>query len=422
MHSNEITVGASDRTAQQQQLVRDTLRSVLDSSHFRRSKRYPAFLEFVVLNTLAGNSNALKERVVAEEVFGRVDNYDPSSDPIVRYTAGEVRKRMALYFSEHPEAPVRIDLPLGGYAAEFYFREESTHTEAAPSAVSDQPDVSEAVTQTQKLTLKTYFWRGGALLVAVLLLVFGSLGLRNNYLKSRAQQEFWWPVLKNDVPALIVPGEGHDPTAPQNALSGSSEEDPGQIPVGDALASTQICNVFHQYNRDCVTMPVQNAKLDDLHDKSVVLIGAFDNAWTKRLLAPYRFQFRSDGTDLPARPNGTDLPAPHLDWKIVDRAHPEIVSTWTVGPASTTTGSYNEYAIVGRFRSEITDGMVVVIAGLGPPGTNGAAGYLCTPESFRTVRQLAPKDWKGLNFEAVLQIDVVQGNTGHVTIVATDFW
>jgi hypothetical protein len=34
----------------------------------------------------------------------------------------------------------------------------------------------------------------------------------------------------------------------------------------------------------------------------------------------------------------------------------------------------------------------------------------------------APRGWKGVNFEAVLKVDVVQGNPAPAKVVAAQFW
>ena len=418
MGTKEVTVESLRLTPQQQEVIRETLRALLDYPQFRRSRRYPAFLEFVVFNTLAGRTDQLKERVVAEEVFGRSGDYDPSNDPIVRYTAGEVRKRMALYFSEHPEAPVRIDLPPGGYMAEFHFRPHPANGSPAeaPQLAPGADEGDSALEATQPISrhaqLRAWISRRPVILAAALLLIIAGTALWR-YEQIREQKLFWWPVLHGKMPALIVMGEGPESAPVGSASTNAIGQSQGQIPVGDALASTAICNVFHQYEHDCKFVPMQTAHLDDLLSKSVISIGAFDNAWTLRLLAPCRFQFQSDGTN---------LGPPNVGWKIVDRFHPATVSTWAHESTATVQGSYSEYAIVGRFHSEITGGMVVVVAGLGPPGTSGAAQYISSPDSFEEILALAPKGWKGLNFEAVLQIEVVQGSTGPVKIVAEQFW
>ena len=75
----------------------------------------------MVENTLQGHGDMLKERTIGIEVFGRPTSYDPSDDATVRVKAGEVRKRLGLYYSEHGSGnPLRIELPSGTYVPEFH--------------------------------------------------------------------------------------------------------------------------------------------------------------------------------------------------------------------------------------------------------------------------------------------------------------
>ena len=74
--------------------VRAQLERILLSGPFRNSKRYPAFLRYVVEQELNGASSELKERTIAIDVFGKDPYYDPAADPVVRISAGEVRKRL----------------------------------------------------------------------------------------------------------------------------------------------------------------------------------------------------------------------------------------------------------------------------------------------------------------------------------------
>ena len=84
---------------------------LLNSRHFRNSKRYPALLEYIIRETLAGNAESLKERVLGMAVFHRPPDYDANADPIVRVTAGEIRKRIAQYYHEEDAAgEIQIDL------------------------------------------------------------------------------------------------------------------------------------------------------------------------------------------------------------------------------------------------------------------------------------------------------------------------
>src|SRR5579862_3556134 len=85
-------------------LVREQLERLVAHSLFANSKRYPALLGYVVEQTLQGNAADLKERSIGIEVFGRAPTYDANADPIVRITAGEVRKRLGLYYYDAAHA------------------------------------------------------------------------------------------------------------------------------------------------------------------------------------------------------------------------------------------------------------------------------------------------------------------------------
>src|ERR1700722_6459896 len=100
--------------------VRAQLERILLSTPFRNSKRYPALLRYVVEKYLNGAASELKERTIAIDVFGRDPYYDPAVDPVVRISAGEVRKRLAQYYQETAEEnELRIELPVGSYHPEF---------------------------------------------------------------------------------------------------------------------------------------------------------------------------------------------------------------------------------------------------------------------------------------------------------------
>src|SRR5258706_12869793 len=94
---------------------------MLVNPHFSHSKRYPALLRYVVEQALAGHTDQIKERTLGIEVFGRTPDYDTNQDPVVRTTAGEIRKRIAQYYHEpgHQDE-LRIELPCGSYVPEFH--------------------------------------------------------------------------------------------------------------------------------------------------------------------------------------------------------------------------------------------------------------------------------------------------------------
>src|SRR5271157_1697852 len=114
--------------------IREELNRVLASHEFRTSKRSQDFLRYVVENTLNGRAEMVKERTIGIDVFGRSTSYDPSDDATVRVKAGEVRKRLGLYYSDlGARNPLRIELPSGTYVPEF-------RAAAAPPAEVSVPE------------------------------------------------------------------------------------------------------------------------------------------------------------------------------------------------------------------------------------------------------------------------------------------
>ena len=112
--------------------VRASLQKVLTSPQFSSSKRYPALLKYLVEKTLEGQADQLKERTIGVEVFGRPADYDTNTDTAVRYSAGEVRKRLALYYHGREGDPIHIGLSTRSYVPEFQ-RLEATESGVAPA-------------------------------------------------------------------------------------------------------------------------------------------------------------------------------------------------------------------------------------------------------------------------------------------------
>ena len=123
MTSSETVYGEEERSDVRRQLDR-----LLENPHFSNSRRFPSFLRFIVQEELDGRGDQLKERTLGIEVFGRDPGYDTTSDPIVRVTAAEIRKRIAQYYqdSANPDE-LRISLPPGSYVPHFEWPKAHPH-------------------------------------------------------------------------------------------------------------------------------------------------------------------------------------------------------------------------------------------------------------------------------------------------------
>jgi TolB-like protein/Tfp pilus assembly protein PilF len=125
-HSSDLT--NASRSISQQRFessvsdaeARDELNRVLGSRSFRDSTLLRRFLDYVVRHTLEGKGGELKEYRLGLDVFDREDSFDPRLDPVVRMSAGRLRKKLQEYYeNEGQQDLVRIEIPKGGYAAIF---------------------------------------------------------------------------------------------------------------------------------------------------------------------------------------------------------------------------------------------------------------------------------------------------------------
>ena len=127
--------------------IEEQLDRILRSKTFHLAQRSQAFLRYAVENSLRGN--APKEYVIAVDVLGRDEDYDPAIDATVRVEAGRLRGRLREYYhTEGNDDPIFIGMPKGGYSAVFDIRE--THgVGAAPAMVEARRPPAEPVSDSK---------------------------------------------------------------------------------------------------------------------------------------------------------------------------------------------------------------------------------------------------------------------------------
>jgi hypothetical protein len=387
--------------------VRVQLDRILASPLFRSGQRCQALLRHVVERSLAGETGALKERALGIDVFGRAPDYDTNADPIVRGTAGEIRKKLAQYYQAPEHArELRIELNRGGYIPEFHPTPES----AAPAGWP-----------------KTRM----AGIAAGLLVAAVAAALLVTQWRKPALDRFWGPVLNVPGGVLISVAQPRVYNFRSDArqkeietmiegmsaaeLASSKEAIPlGQLipmwdrymAVGDVTCLVRLASVFESRGRPYRIRSEAATSFSDLRERPSILIGAFDNEWTLRELGEMRFTFYKDFQGLELV-HDRDHPG-NLDWKLVN-SWPQ----WNIS---------NDYAIVSRVFDVHTDRMAVVAAGITQFGTAGAGDFLSNPQYFSEAAAHLPKDWARKNLQIVLRVPVVQGVTGHPQVLATYVW
>lgn len=165
------------RSESDQSAIREQLDRILKSGPFHQSQRRQRFLEYLVIETLAGRGERLKAYTVAVEVFDRPETFDPLVDPVVRVEAGRLREKLREYYdTDGQNDPVRIELPKGSYMPHIEFRQA-----AALDASSDASPASDASSGNQQIEnisklAGPYRWKQFALFAAAgLILVAASV-------------------------------------------------------------------------------------------------------------------------------------------------------------------------------------------------------------------------------------------------------
>lgn len=408
------------------------LQEIVASPHFCNSKRYPAFLRYIVENTLAGRTELLKERTLGVEVFDRPPTYDTNADTVVRYTAGEVRKRLLLYYSEHrPVSGVRILLPTGSYIPEFLQEHEAgqnTHSPAVSTAASDaaektsveipekdhlpEPATAEGMPLFAPAELATHeqpskrkrLWPWVALAAVVGAVAVGVLGLRFHAASAqKVVDAFWGPVLHDQHSILMCTGGVvFQPNNFSGVITAGKDSDYPFVSMQIASAITQVTALTERYGDTVQLLPSPTAQLPQLRDHPVILLGAYNNRWAMLLLQSQRIQFTQEPTE-----SILDKGSPGMQWM---RDHSRPYS------------SADDYALIARFRDATTGGWVVVLAGLGRNGTEAAAQFATSPRYMQMLRDRLDQDFATHNIEAVLKIQVVDGKTGAPSIESAYAW
>ena len=445
MHTiQEASPATSGMSESDREKVREQLDRLLETHHFKNSRRYPPLLRFIVEETLEGRGEYLKERLLGVQVFNRPADYDTASDPIVRVTIAEIRKRIAQYYhdEEHDEE-IRIDLLPGRYAPEFRTRAsrievgpdgavatESSHVQAAkvistPALLSASPSSPLPQGRFAGARSRKVFYVASVAAVLLLTVVYRPV---MRWMKPTALDQLWEPLLGSERPVLFcvptdvgkkrdemgnpkvvdpVPAGGEVRAANAAGPTFLDHESLGEnIVYSDMLAALSIANVMAIHRREYRVRLNVSTTLEDLRQGPNVLIGGLDNQWTMRALAGLRFHFAGSDEDRYWIRDLNNLG--NKEWSLdlkqiygkVDR----------------------DYAIIARIHNDQTGEPQMIIAGIGMSGTAAAGEFIGNEGRVEELRHRIGPGFKDHDFEAVLSTDVVNGIGGSPKILAVSVW
>lgn len=387
-------------------MIREQLERLLESHLFRNSKRYPNMLRHIVERTLAGQSEEIKERSLGVVVFGRLPDYDCSSDPVVRMSAAEIRKRLAQYYDEpRHRDQLRIELPVGSYIPQFQLPGgnspetvalEPLPSRSAPQFFHLQPEVPAGPARR----IRNRVIAGAAVLAVA---VAGFLMWPQSALDA-----FWRPVLADPQPFLLCAAKS--PFSPSQPLAvGQQDSNRAGIAWADVVTLTRLALLVQGKKHPLDLRREDRASFSELQQSAAILIGAFNDSWTMRLSDMGRYGFEHDGTKY---------------W-IVDRQN-RGARQWAIDlDTRNSEGKLDlneDFAIISRVLNQRTGRMLVTVGGLYGFGTQAAGKFLTGPKYLAKFAGTLKSGWESKNLQLVIRTEVIDGTPGPPELIASSAW
>jgi hypothetical protein len=359
----------SEFSADDRRAILEELDRILSSPSFRNSARCREFLRFVVERTLAGESEALKERTIAVEHFGKSFDVDLDRDSTVRVCARNARRRLAEYYAAGASGPFRIELPVGSYVPVF------RRTAADDIVRPDFPMPAGATAPPKRWPRKAAMAAAAVALSAVALALFPQKSPPD--LPGR----FWKPALAapGGVEVLIASPPG--PPSLHPSAEGAWPALPGKS--ADAAQASAVAEILHFLRNRGAQARIgdyRQIQEEEIPGKAVVIVGASAfrgyHAWMK---------------DCPIQLH-------------VDENPPHFVSD--IGGEWPQNGSASDahYAAIYRIPDEKPRPFILLIAGLTAHASEIAVRHLVEGGRLADLLRNAPAEWETARMVLLLEV------------------
>jgi len=441
-------------------VILDTLARIFDSAPFRSGKQCQDLLRYVVEHSLRDDSEALKERVIGCEVFGRRPDYDTAEDPVVRIKAGDVRKRLALYYhAMPPDTHVELEMPVGSYRVEFRpfprpgARQKAgessrgmddlpdsallleprhnapdppAHSPALVSSAHDDQPVHPVQVESNRphWLFKRRFQILTSLAVIVVLAVVSSRLLRPPMSPFEA---FWAPIVSSRIPPVISVGScgvyrhkyleeyrKGSPHSDTDVVRWATMPRPAEqvnwndmildrtnfVGIGDAAAIASIGTTLSSFKKSYDLRFTNDLVFEDMRRSPTILIGAFSNSWTLELDDKLPFVFYESQYIREVAP-------PNRQWNTVRDGQ---------GKAT------EDYALVSRIIHSNTGEFTLTIAGIDMTGMRASAEFVSDPGKLNQALKQLPAGWQGKNLQLLLHSRIIADVPSSTDVVESRVW
>jgi hypothetical protein len=411
-------------TADFQAAVQAELDSMLKAAIFTQSNRCKRFLRYVVLQTLSGKADELKERSIGISIFDRTSDYDTGGDSIVRVTANEVRKRLAQFYGESGSGhSIQIELPRGSYVPEFRVhaahRDKNAKTvvpglldgsrESTEITSNGYPEISDSTTAPPATSIVTpssaKFPRKRLLVATVVVLVLAGTAVFGLWRRALNRGLDIWSSFQSSGVSVLVCIDTH-------RLSPDSSTEPQTfgytvlrkqiIALDDAAVLSSMASMLGRKGINFRVMGAEQVSLTEFRRQPVILIGAIDNKWTIRLTQNLRYRIEVENP-----PNSGTEKAPVAS--IIDSQ--QLSTRWTTDLGIPFNDWKSDFAVIARMDDTTTGVPVLIEAGLGNTGTLAASELITSGAISLDLENEASCRGKR-NFEAVVETQIIDTKPG----------
>ncbi|MBS1788581.1 MAG: hypothetical protein JST85_12710 [Acidobacteria bacterium] len=334
----------------------DQLSKLLRSRTLTGSDSLKSFLRFVVEKASENPENQLKEYIIATEVFGRSQDYNPRIDSIVRVQAGRLRTKLAEYYSKEGKGDkILIDLPKGHYTPVF----SRLLDETLGIRASLQVDSEEAA-RAEFTALAEPLW--GELIYAPdpLLVVFSNTILHGTYEQGMKLYK------ASDAEFAEEPEQFHSLPIVDHYTG-----------IGEAMGVYFLSDFFGRIHHPFRVKRSLSLSWDDVKIENIIVLGSpAENLFLKELPQKQDFVFR------PLKDHAQD------QWLAIINTNPqegeqEHYTSRQFGPSPSQISE--DYAVISVLKGLSERNRLMILAGINTFGTQAAVEYVTQPEYIRDL-------------------------------------
>jgi hypothetical protein len=445
---------------------RQQIHRIIHSATFRNALTLQQLFQFVADKAVAGVTEGLKEYTIGVEAFGRREDFDPKTDPIVRVQIHRLRQKLKEYYdAEGGQDPILIEIPKGHYLPSFASvtvvdlnHGLAPQQDAILSVRTHLPghDVGHGGPEAPK-ERRSFSWLSvrGAAVIAVAMVIFatgfwvGNKQIRNGTAGENASSNpelafgksadpvkvFWARFLGDDsAPVIAYPdavfllddsndlfrfrqgasdsrGARVDPHLARQfasnpsliAQAGPLYYENGYTGTGELQGVAMLTSLFGQMGVKATIKPSRDITPDDLKQHNVILFGSpFQNIAVAQLL--YTGDFVFDNPD-----------SRREEWRAqILNAHPRADEnpTYHTERDPTTQVLKTDYSLISIQPGVVLGRHIAILGGLDTKGTEGATMFVTSkPGVEKLSRALAASGGKSEVplFQALVRVRLEKG-------------